>query len=452
VSAFTAEPSVFEQDELVDLLADDPELLAFADAIAQTQADARVVTSRGGAYIRRVRAHKVLVAAAVLVGVLLAVGATLAATLGGFSHWLSGTPGNPASPAAQAQFAASNAHSFSAFPARTVLHELIVEHAGAATYVLYGFRSGDQLCLRLVATGISGQPVLSCAPRLALVHSHAPVEVAIVDYPFGLRAPPPRSHALVAPAASASFGFVADGVSRVTVHSDGQTQQAKVASDAFLAIRVHPSAASRIDEVQATVQNGGSVSVPFTPSPVGFSPHQASGAIPGPHTVQRTLGPGTIGWLTHHQARGLSLAQAHIPRSVLVGYHLSGGIVYARVLRPDRRSNLRLVVYLIGKRGHNLCLLTIVNNVAGGGCSVHLPPVFASLTLDEGGNQFAVLSGLARDGVASLNLYLADGERWPVALTNNAYAVEVPRDKFPVALVAYDTTGRIVGIAHNRGF
>jgi len=452
VSAFTVERSVFEQDELVELLADDPELLAFADAIAQTLADARAVTSRRGAYIRRVRTHKVLVAAAVLVGVLVAVGATLAATLGGFSHWLSGTPGKTASPLAQAQFAASNAHSFSAFPARTVLHELIVEHAGGATYVLYGFRSGDQLCLRLVAWGVSGQPALTCAPRLALVHSRAPVEVGIVDYPFGLRAPPPRSHALVAPAASASFGFVADGVSRVTVHSDGQTQQANVANDAFLAIRVHPSAASRVNGVQATRRNGNTTSIPFAPSPVGFSPRQASGAIPGPRTVQRRLGRGTIGWLIHHQPRGQSLAQAHIPRSMLIGYHLSGGIAYARVLRPDPRSNLRLVVSLIGKRGHNLCLLTVINGGAGGGCSVRLAPITANLTLDQGGNQFAVLSGLARDGVASLNLYLADGERWPVALTDNAYAVDVPRDKFPVALVAYDTAGRIVGIAPNRGF
>ena len=94
MSAFTVDRSVFEQDELFELLADDPELLAFADAIAQTQADARAVTSRRHGYLGRLRAHTVLVVAAVLVGVLLAVGATLAATLGGgFSHWLSGTPG-----------------------------------------------------------------------------------------------------------------------------------------------------------------------------------------------------------------------------------------------------------------------------------------------------------------------------------------------------------------------
>ena len=452
MSAATATPTVFEQDDLVDLLADYPELLAFADAIAQTQPGARPELSRRGALLGRARTHKAIVAVGLLVGVLLAVGATLAATLNGFSGWLTGTPGEPASSAAQAQFSTANAHSYAGFPSGTVLHRLIVEHAAGATYTLYGFRSGDQLCLRLVALGISGQPALSCAPRLALEHAHAPVQVAIVDYAFGLPTPPPNSHALVAPAALASFGFVADGVTRVTVSAADHTQQAVLANNAFLAIRLHPSATSRIDKVQATNQGGHTSSIPFAPSPVGFSPRQASGPIPGPHTVQRSLGPGAIGWLLRHQPRGQSLAQAHIPRSTLLGYHLPGGIKFARVLRPDPNSNLRIVVSLIGKHGHNLCILTILSNAGGGGCSVRLNPVNAGLTLDQGGNQFVVLSGLARDGVTTLTLYLADGERWPVTLTNNAFAIQVPRDKFPVSLVAYNNTGQIVGITPNRGF
>jgi hypothetical protein len=452
MSAATAAPTVFEQDDLVDLLTGDPELLAFADAIAQTQTGTRPRRSRRRTLLRRARTHKAIVAAGLLAGILLAVGATLAATLNGFSGWLTGTPGVPASPSAQAQFTKANAHSYAGFPPGTVLHRLIVEHAGSATYTLYGFRSGDQLCLRLVAQGISGQPALSCAPRLALEHTHAPVQVAIVDYAFGLLTPPPHSRAFVAPAASASFGFVADGVTRITVSAHGQTQQAALANNAFLTIRLHPSATSRIDKVQATDQRGHTNSIPFAPSPVGFSPQQASGAIPGPQTIQRKLGPGSIGWLLRHQPRGQSLAQAHIPRRMLIGYHLPGGIKYARVLRPDPNSNLRLVVSLIGKHGHNLCILTILNNSGGGGCSVRLDPLNVGLSLDQGGNQFAVLSGLARDGVTTLNLYLADGERWPIPLTNNAFAIQVPRDKFPVSLVAYNNAGQIVGIAPNRGF
>lgn len=457
MSAFAAEWSVFEQDELVDLLADEPELLALADAIAQTQADARPVTVQPGGRLGRLRAHPALVAAAVVVVVLLVVGAALAAALGGFSHWLSGTPGRTAPPAVQAQFAANNAHSFSGFPVGTVLHQLLVEHTGRATYVLYGFRSGDQLCLRLVARGSSGRrAALSCAPRLALVHARAPVEVAMIDDPIGLphRLPPHRG-VLSANDASASFGFVADNVSRVALSANGQTEQAKVANDAFLAVRMHPGRGSRVETVEATLRNGRTAAIPFSPALGPPSLQQVRGAIPGPHTVQRRLGAGTIGWLNHHQARGQSLAQAHIPRSKLIGYR-SGGIAYARVLRPDPRSNVRVVAFLIGKRGHNLCFGVFVGGGGGGGegCSVRLAPtpLNTMLSLGAGGGQFAVLGGLARDGVATLNLYLADGERWPVPLSNNAFAIEVPRDKFPVALVAYDAAGRIVGIDPNRGF
>lgn len=50
------------------------------------------------------------------------------------------------------------------------------------------------------------------------------------------------------------------------------------------------------------------------------------------------------------------------------------------------------------------------------------------------------------DGVARIDLFLTDGERWPVPLKDNAFSVEVPRAKRPAELVAYDAAGRIVGI------
>jgi hypothetical protein len=435
--------AVFEQDDLVELLGDEPELLALADAIAQTQF---VQPSR------RLRPRTVILVAAVAGAVLLAVGATLAATLDGFSSWLTGTPGTPASPAAQAQFQAANARSYAGFPSGTVLHRLIVRRVAGATYTLFGFRSGDQLCLRLVADGISGQPALSCAPRLALEHATASVQVAVVDYPFGLPNQLPRSKTFAAALASASFGFVADGVARVELTSDGRRRQAVVAGNAFLAVRLHPAAGSRVRSVAATDGAGHTALIPFAAALSGFPLRQAHGEIPGPQTVQHELGPGTIGWVVHHVPRGQSLAQAHVPRRMLVGFHMAGGIAFARVLRPDPQSSIRVVVSLIGRHGHNLCILTLGDGAAGGGCSVRLAPIDATLQLDQGGNQFAVLSGLARDGVATLDLFLADGERWPIPLTDNAFAVEVPRDKFPVSLVAYDSAGQIVGIAPNRGF
>ena len=434
--------TVFEQDDLVELLRDEPELLALADAIASTQPGRRR---------RRLRRRTVLLGVAAAAAVLLAVGATLAATLDGFSNWLTGTPGMPASPAAQAAFQAANAHSYAGFPAGTVLNRLIVRHVGGATYTLYGFHSGDQLCLRLVAQGVSGQPALSCAPQLALEHATASVQVAVVDYGFGLPNRLPPSGAPAAPRSSASFGFVSDGVTGVELTADDGHENAAVAGNAFLAVRLHPAAQSRIRSVEATDGAGHSASIPFAAALSLFHP-QAHGGTPGPKAVQRTLGPGTIGWLVHHEPRGQSLAQARIPRSSMIGFHMAGGIAFARVLRPDPQSSIRIVVALVGRHGRNLCILTLGAGTGGGGCGVRLAPIDAGLTLDQGGDQFAVLSGLARDGVASLDLFLADGERWPVPLTDNAYAIEVPRDKFPVSLVAYDGDGRIVGISPNKGF
>jgi hypothetical protein len=48
-----------------------------------------------------------------------------------------------------------------------------------------------------------------------------------------------------------------------------------------------------------------------------------------------------------HQRRGQSLAAAHIPATSLYGQH-TWGVRFARVIRPDPLSNVRIVVYQIG--------------------------------------------------------------------------------------------------------
>jgi hypothetical protein len=90
-------------------------------------------------------------------------------------------------------------------------------HAAGRVYRLYGFRSGDQLCLRLAAAGTPSGHALSCIPRRELRRAHAAAEVALVDYPFTLPRTPAQATAAEAPimVASASFGFVADGVKTV---------------------------------------------------------------------------------------------------------------------------------------------------------------------------------------------------------------------------------------------
>lgn len=433
---------VFAQRELVELLADEPELLAIADAIAETRPVARPLRSR-----------RLLVTVAAACAVLLIVGAALAATLGGFSGWLTGTPGAPASPAEQAAFAAANAHSFAAFPANTRLHDLIVERVGGATYRLSGFRSGDELCLRLTASGIDGEPAMSCIPRIALERAKAPAQVALIDWDFG----PVKqigSHHVAPPVASVSFGFVADHVASVDLVAGGSPAHATVAHDAFLAVRLHPTIGSHVRQVFAVDSKGKRIAVPFAPPSMGlpgqFRPLKTA-PLPGPKHVQRTVKPGTIGWVNRQQPRGQSLTQAGVKASRLYGSH-SFGIRFARVIHPDPQSNIGVIVYTIGKR-HNLCIETDTSTGGGGGCSIHFPtPLNGTLGGASDGDQFTMLTGLASDAVASIDLFLADGERWPVALKDNTYLVQAPRDRFPVTLVAYDDRGRIIGINPWRDF
>jgi hypothetical protein len=63
-----------------------------------------------------------------------------------------------------------------------------------------------------------------------------------------------------------------------------------------------------------------------------------------------------------------------------------------------------------------------------------------------GPTQITRLSGLAADGVARIELFLASGRVIPAALRDNAYAVEAPTSQFPAKLVAYDARGRVLSI------
>jgi hypothetical protein len=176
-------------------------------------------------------------------------------------------------------------------------------------------------------------------------------------------------------------------------------------------------------------------------SPAGSSSLQAG---PGPSHVQRVLPRGTIQWLFRHEPRGLSLAQARIPLGSLVGSHWQP-VRFARVLRPDPTTNIRIAVSLIGKRGLNICVTTFEASDSGGGCAVGLllKPFDAQLS---GDTSFALLSGLASDSVARMTLFLANGSRLPVPLKDNAFAIRAPQREFPVNLVAYDSRGRVVGV------
>jgi len=398
---------------------------------------------------RRFRGRRALLIAVVVAALMLALGVALAETLGGFSGWLSGKPGSPASPTEQHAFQQANARSWAAFPSETKLRRLIVKRAGGATYRLFGFRSGDELCLRLVADGIKGGPYMSCVPRLELEQAKAPVVVVMVDASLGkahIKHPArPDGFFNGVQDASASFGFVADNVSSVELEAGRKTEHAFMGGQAFLLVRRHVPFCSGVDRVFAIDTVGEKVAVPFGHSPCRIPSFSLKKPRYGPTRIDRKPLRRSIAWLKHREPRGQSLRQAGVPRHWLPRAH--HGIHFARVLQPDPGNHIRVVIYLAGR--HNaICTITITAARSGGGGTASLfdYPLDPSVSSDFGGAQSALISGIASDAIARIDLFLNDGERWPVPFKDNAFVVLAPRVDFPAKLVGYDSQGNVVAI------
>ncbi|HEY5479773.1 MAG TPA: hypothetical protein VIJ84_09210, partial [Gaiellaceae bacterium] len=149
------------------------------------------VVDRAGFRRRRTKSRRRLVSiaaaaivAAALVAVTTPVGAAVVRGLDGFASWISGEPGQPVSPAEQQAFQQENERSWSGFAPGTALRRLIQTSASGTSYTLFGFRSGDQLCLRLVASGAVSATRTRCAPLRALQTAKEPALVIAVDEPF----------------------------------------------------------------------------------------------------------------------------------------------------------------------------------------------------------------------------------------------------------------------------
>jgi hypothetical protein len=382
------------------------------------------------------------------------VGGAIVRSVGDFSAWLSGEPGTPAAESDQQAFERSNDRSWAGFPPGTELRSLIKTDVGGHEVELFGFRSGDSLCLRVVARGLNGSPALSCAPLAALQRAGAPVVVVQADHPIGLATSVPAGGGYVAPEAQASFGIVADGVRRVELRGDDGTHDAIVKSNAFLYVDDKPKVGARVRAVFAIGGDGTRKAVPFQPAPFGEhhvvvpTHHDAT----GPVMVQRVVEGGTIGWLVRREPRGESPSSSSFLMRVFVDFE------FARLLTPDPASHVRILLGVgtprhgpdVGKQS-GVCFYRVAGGSAGGGCSsfealFSLAPFNVSEESDEGGDQFTNLSGLASDDVARLQIFLGTGERQPIPLRDNAWVMQVARADYPIRVVAYDSEGRIIGI------
>jgi hypothetical protein len=376
---------------------------------------------------RRRHTRRLVVALAAAVAVL-ACAAGVTAALGGFHAWLSGSPGKPASKAEQEKLASFG------FPKDTKLRELIRTTVDGNVYVLLGFRSGESLCLRLRAVSLGHSLGPTCAPAARLRDATAPIlPVAGVG---GFE----DKHAR--PSAAVSYGIAADGLSRVLVRAVDGDHRAILGGNAYLWVQNEPDTGQKAISVTAISSTGSRVTLPISRAGGPF----AGRLLParparGPTQVQRRIPRPTVGWYVRGEKRGVGLSAVRHLR-------IRGGAALddsTRLVKPDPQSNA-----LVGLTGR-WCLVAVVAADSGPALSCSGPKDFWSLgplnyLLTSEGDLFGRVSGVAADGVASVVIFLGDGQRQPASLRDNLFTALVANDEFPVRIVGYDLAGRVVGI------
>jgi hypothetical protein len=411
---------------------------------------------------RRGHRHGLVAVAAALAAL---VALTLATPLGGalrrsvadFTDWLAGTPGAPVSEEEQQAFEEANRRQWTSFPGSPELRRLLQVDADGVQYDLLGFRSGNSLCLRLVARGEARGSTLLCAPVTDLRHDDVPVRVLFADSPFG-RGEKRRTIGFTeyrSARAQVTAGIVADGVRTVELVDTDGAHEVPVRSNAFLYVAERPDVGQRVTHVRAKLADGRTVGVPFAVSPHGAGSGYAGlpGEPGGPAVVERVVDGATIGWVLRRERRGVELDDELKER-----IHFFGDVEYGRVITPDPGSSKRIAITLdrgnggrLGAGGPGIGYSVLAGGSASGS-RVDLDNPFprAPFTFSYGtmgaGDQYATFAGLASDDVARLEIFTASGHRLEVPLKDNAYLAEVALARFPAKLVAYDRQGRVIGI------
>jgi hypothetical protein len=409
---------------------------------------------------RRLTAGAALVAAAAVIGLATPLGAAIARGLDGFSAWITGQPGSPASSKDQRSFDRANARSWVSFPKGTKLRHLITQHVGNADVELLGFRSGTStLCLRLSVQGQSRTSTQSCAPLAALRVTGAPVRVFLVDKPVGKgtkRAWYGIDH-LRSSNLQITAGVAADSVRSVVLRDEHGRHEVAAKSNAFLYVAKQPEVAQRVNSIWARTATG-LITVPFSPSPFGYGGYSPPATAPTVHIDRKVVG-GKVGWLERHEARGqpLSVLPRRTRESLLGARRFLGKskIVFGRVLTPDPTIPLRMVLTMnahhVGGRAAGLCTSLVGPSGGGTGCAPY-PDLFKTSPISVGlsGNgpgEFVQVDGVVSDDVDHVRALLAGGQWSPVPLVDNAFIVSLSRSNLPARLVGYGRDGKSIGVS-----
>jgi hypothetical protein len=413
-------------DELLAGLADDASFRADWDEVLRRANLADMPAARG----RRLRPFKVAIAA--LAAVIIVGSALAAAGIGPFDvrSWLSGTPGKPASEGAQRLFKAANGHTWAAFPTSTKLRELVSADFSGQRFTLYGFRSGNSVCLTLKAVSLRSSLPPACAPVSAVERLSAPIVSVGVNRTV-LAFPERRSPQV-------SFGIAADQVLGVTIVAPDGSHAARLGGNAYLWADPDPTTANPVTSIAARLR-GGTVTI-APPSLNWMSVSLVPQTAAGPTKVTAPIRHPKIAWLLHGEKRGLSLEQARLKHFGQLRRGQADGAF--RFFKPDPTSDIVV--------GISPGCIYLDDGVA---CSspndmFSRGPLNAMITAANETNSsdaFLNVGGAAADGVAAIRAFLPNGSSERLALTDNVFAGVIPNLP-PVRLVAYDAKGRIAGV------
>ncbi len=442
---------------------------------------------------RRRRAATIVAVALTLLVVLAGTSAGQSLTdgfLARLSGWLTGAPGEVAPAQDSGSFAEANAAAYAKFPAGSDLRLLLHGEAAGLGFDLLGFRQGDSICLRLVRADYRSDhrsPV--CMPRRELASINAPAVVAgTVRYDLGgdPRCDDREVCRDYRPTGSvqATFGLVGDEVSAMKLRTfGGRSISARLANSGFLALT--PSGegdpGDTVIAALAELSDGNHLAVPLLHPDIRYissardlaTKSLVASDLPGPVQLDYEPAGGSIGWLLRRESRGDAFGN----RDQMIEH--TGSSDFARAVQPDPASAYRVGFTLLrveaeqyggsGNRGKTLlcvqALPPLESDALRGACG---PPdklfaarpermVIADPAGTPGGpillaaasrpdSQFPAVVGAVSDDVATLRLYFAHGAAEQVPIKNNAFALQVAGIKYPAKLVAYDASGRVIGM------
>jgi hypothetical protein len=173
--------------------------------------------------------------------------------------------------------------------------------------------------------------------------------------------------------------------------------------------------------------------------------------------VQRKVNGGEIGWLERREPRGQPVPTTGAFKRLGRDPYLERTL-FQRLLTPDPNSQLKEIISLDlmkspfrSKAAEEVCQTVVSGSGGGGGCDpvgmlFGHGPLSVGQLLNDGGDQYETLGGVASDEVQRIELFLATGERIAVPLKDNAFIVQAERSSFPARLVAYDPKGLVIGV------